>query len=173
MRPRADRRRGRTRPGRWRGQDLRDRPWDERQTALEELGTGWVPPLQLTPVTDDVELARHWMQLYRPAGVEGIVAKAANGRYIPGERAWVKVKQRNTFDVVAGAVIGPIEHPTAVVAGLYIDGELTIVGRAGQLADRHARLLAERLTPASPDHPWPDRMLANRFSQGSEPRSAA
>jgi DNA ligase D-like protein (predicted polymerase) len=151
-----------------RGQDLRDRPWTERQTALEELAARWVPPLQLTPVTDDVEQARHWMQLYRPAGVEGIVAKAATGRYTPGERTWVKVKQRNTIDVIAGAVIGPIEHPTAVVAGLYIDGELTVVGRTGQLNDHHARLLAERLTPASPEHPWPDRMLANRFSPGRD-----
>lgn len=80
------------------------------------------------------------------------------------------MKQRDTVDVIAGAIIEPIEHPAAVVAGLYIDGELTIVGRAGQLTDRHARLLGERLTPASPDHPWPDRMLANRFSAGRDRR---
>ncbi|WP_188944326.1 ATP dependent DNA ligase [Nakamurella endophytica] len=54
------------------------------------------------------------------------------------------------------------------MAGLYVDGELTIVGRTGQLTDRHARALATHLTPAAPGHPWPDRMLANRFSPGRD-----
>lgn len=76
----------------------------------------------------------------------------------------IKVKQRDTVEVIVGAVIGPIEHPAALVAGLYVDSELTIVGRTGQLTDRHARSLATHLTPAMPEHPWPDRMLANRFS---------
>ncbi len=104
----------------------------------------------------------------RPAGIEGIVAKAAHGLYAPGQRAWTKVKPRETVEVLVGAVIGPIEHPAALVAGLYVDGELTIVGRTGQLTDRHVRALATHLTPAAPGHPWPDRMLANRFSPGRD-----
>ena len=148
-----------------RRQDLRGQPWTQRRAALEELAAGWAPPLQLGPVTADLEQAREWVTLYRAAGIEGIVAKAADGRYAPGQRAWVKVKQRETVEVIVGAVIGPIEHPQAVVAGLYLDGELTIVGRTGQLIDhRQARALAANLTPAGADHPWPDRMLANRFS---------
>ncbi len=151
-----------------RGQDLRRRPWTERRALLEELAAGWAPPLQLTPVTDDVDQAREWMHLYQPAGIEGIVAKAAHGLYAPGQRAWTKVKPRETVEVLVGAVIGPIEHPAALVAGLYVDGELTIVGRTGQLTDRHVRALATHLTPAAPGHPWPDRMLANRFSPGRD-----
>lgn len=34
--------------------------------------------------------------------------------------------RRNTVDVIVGAVIELIEHPTAVVGCLYIDGQLTI-----------------------------------------------
>jgi hypothetical protein len=36
----------------------------------------------------------------------------------------LKVKHRDTIDVIPGAVIGPISRPEAIVVGLTIDGEL-------------------------------------------------
>jgi hypothetical protein len=41
----------------------------------------------------------------------------------------LKVKHRETVDVVCGAVIGTRTAPQEVLAGLAIDGELRIVGR--------------------------------------------
>lgn len=67
------------------GTDLRPRPFTERRSALEQL-CSWAPPLQLSPTTTDPEVAQAWMRDYRPAGLEGVVVKAAAGAYNPGAR---------------------------------------------------------------------------------------
>ncbi len=147
------------------GHDLRGYPWRTRRTLLEELARDWTPPLQLSPVTDDLEVARRWMVEYRPAGVEGLVAKGADSRYEPNSRrSWVKVKQRKTVEVLVGAVVGPLDAPTAFIAGLYQDdGLLRMVGRSTTLKRSQARALSALLTAAAADHPWPDTIAANRF----------
>ena len=68
------------------GEDLRDQSLRDRRAALETLAREWSPPLQLSPMTDDIEVARRWMIDYRPAGVEGLVIKGADTRYEPGRR---------------------------------------------------------------------------------------
>ena len=47
------------------GEDLRDQPLRDRRAALETLSRTWSPPLQLSPMTDDIEVARRWMRDYR------------------------------------------------------------------------------------------------------------
>ena len=73
--------------------DLRTQRWTVRRQRLEQLARSWVPPLQLTPVTDDVDEAREWFEVLPSAmGVEGLVVKGASTRYTPGRRdAWMKV----------------------------------------------------------------------------------
>lgn len=68
------------------GKDLRSRPLVERRAILEELAESWAPPLQLSPITGDYGTAKDWMQLYRPAAIEGIVAEgaASNTNRAPG-----------------------------------------------------------------------------------------
>jgi len=75
------------------GIDMRTQRWTIRRQRLEQLAKGWVPPLQLTPVTDDVDEATEWLEVLPAAlGVEGLVVKGAASRYTPGRRdAWVKV----------------------------------------------------------------------------------
>jgi ATP-dependent DNA ligase len=51
--------------------DLRMKPWRERRAALETLGEGFTPPLQLSPYTMSRAEAQTWMRYFRPAGVEG------------------------------------------------------------------------------------------------------
>nr|WP_218860060.1 ATP-dependent DNA ligase [Petropleomorpha daqingensis] len=148
------------------GTDLRRRTLRARRSALEELAARWAPPLQLSPLTADVEEARAWFRDFRPAGVEGLVVKGASGRYAPGRREWLKVKSWETTEVIAGGVIGPIERPSQLVAGLLRDGELVVVGRSSPLSPRQAQELAAVLTPAGPDHPWPDRIGTGRFGGG-------
>ncbi len=105
---------------------------------------------------------------YRAAGIEGLVVKGAASRYEPLQRRWVKVKSRETTEVVIGAVIGPITLPTAIVAGHYQDGVLRMVGRSASLTTAQSRSLAAVLTPARTDHPWPDTVAANRFGGGRD-----
>ncbi|MGY1672061.1 ATP-dependent DNA ligase [Geodermatophilus sp. SYSU D00710] len=148
------------------GADQRRRPLRARRAALEELAQRWAPPMQLSPVTADPAEARRWAEDLRPLGIEGLVAKGAATRYAGGRREWLKVKSWETTEVVAGGVIGTLERPGQLVAGRYRDGELVVVGRTGPLSPAQAEELAAVLTPAGPDHPWPDRIGTGRFGGG-------
>ncbi|RFU20218.1 ATP-dependent DNA ligase [Geodermatophilus marinus] len=148
------------------GSDLRDRRLRERRAALEELAARWAPPLQLSPVTTDPAEAARWSAEWRAAGVEGVVAKGAGTRYAPGRREWLKVKSWETTEVLAGAVIGPLDRPSQLVAGRVRAGELVVVGRTGPLSPAQSAELAAVLRPAREDHPWPDRIGTGRFGGG-------
>jgi ATP-dependent DNA ligase len=148
------------------GTDLRTRQLRRRRADLEALAASWAPPLQLSPVTADPEEARQWSADFRPAGIEGLVAKGAATRYQPGRREWLKVKSWETTEVLAGGVIGSLERPSQLVAGRYRDGELVVVGRTSPLSPAQSAELAAVLTPAGPDHPWPDRIGTGRFGGG-------
>ncbi|GAB2647171.1 hypothetical protein [Kribbella swartbergensis] len=105
-------------------------------------------------------------------GIEGLVVKGAVTRYTPGRRdAWVKVKHRETPEIVSGGALGPIIRPDVVIAGLYnADGEFVIVGRTvpltadsawstrrssseGRMASRHASCRALS-PPQRPPAAW-------------------
>jgi ATP dependent DNA ligase domain len=135
------------------GIDLRTQRWTVRPERLEQLARDWVPPLQLTPATADIDEATEWFEVLPAAmGVEGLVVKGAATRYTPGRRdAWVKVKHRETREVIVGGVLGSITHPEVVIAGLYTaDGELVVVGRTVALKPEQAAQLAAVLTPRGP-----------------------
>jgi ATP-dependent DNA ligase len=66
--------------------------------------------LEICPSTADREEAMGWSTDYRPAGIEGLVIKSAHGRYPTGRRDWIKVKNRQTREVIVGAVIGSISR---------------------------------------------------------------
>src|SRR5215207_8106194 len=148
------------------GQDLRGERWRDRRALLEALAARWAPPLQLSPVTADLAEAEQWFEDYRPAGIEGLVAKGATTPYRPGRREWLKVKSWETTEVVAGGVIGTLERPSQLVAGGYRDGELVVVGRTSPLSPRQSEELAAVLTRADADHPWPDHIGTGRFGGG-------
>jgi ATP-dependent DNA ligase len=98
-------------------------------------------------------------------GVEGLVVKGAATRYTPGRRdAWVKVKHRETREVIVGGVLGSITHPEVVIAGLYkAEAELVVVGRTAPLKPEQSAQLAAVLTPARCGHPWPDEITSYRW----------
>ena len=148
------------------GTDLRARPLRRRRAELEALAERWAPPLQLSPMTGDVDEATQWFADFRAAGVEGLVAKGAASRYAPGRREWLKVKSWETTEVLAGGVIGPIERPSQLVAARYRAGELVVVGRTSPLSPRQSAELASVLRPADDAHPWPDRIGTGRFGGG-------
>jgi ATP-dependent DNA ligase len=148
------------------GTDLRGERLTRRRSELESLAARWAPPMQLSPSTADRAEAQRWFEDFRPAGVEGLVAKGAATKYAPGRREWLKVKSWETTEVVAGGVIGPIERPSQLVAGRYRDGELVVVGRTSPLNPQQSAELAAVLSPAGDDHPWPERIGTGAFGGG-------
>jgi hypothetical protein len=84
----------------------------------------------------------------------------------------LKLKHRETVEVLCGAVIGPITRPSEVVAGLVLDGALRIVGRSSPLKTADARQLARWLQPPRGEHPWPATVKGttlDRFNRDKEP----
>jgi hypothetical protein len=84
----------------------------------------------------------------------------------------MKLKHRETVEVVCGAVIGPITQPSEIVAGLILEGELRIVGRSTPLKTAAGRELARWLQPPRSAHPWPTTVKGttlDRFNRDKEP----
>jgi ATP-dependent DNA ligase len=121
------------------GHDARGVPLSGMRELLETLAEDWVAPLTLSPVTMDRGLASTWFEDMPAIGVEGLVIKGASQLYEGWQRQWLKVKHRDVVDVLCGAVIGSRTGPTAIVAGLPIDGKLRIVGRCSVLSAKTAR----------------------------------
>jgi DNA ligase-1 len=82
------------------GQDLLDRPAQERFSALESA----VPPQLLVPrmVTTDPAAAQAFLDDALAHGHEGIMAKSLAAPYEAGGRgsSWLKIKQAHTLDLV-------------------------------------------------------------------------
>ncbi|GIU58076.1 hypothetical protein NicSoilC12_38250 [Arthrobacter sp. NicSoilC12] len=154
------------------GHDARDLPLSQRRALLEELANDWEPPLSLSPTTTDRSVAEQWLEDLPHTGIEGLVIKGTNHPYTPGVRSWMKLKHRETLEIICGAVIGPITQPSEVVAGLILDGELRIVGRSTPLKTRESQELGRWLHPPMSEHPWPAIVkgtAVDRFNRDKEP----
>ncbi|ACL42234.1 ATP dependent DNA ligase (plasmid) [Pseudarthrobacter chlorophenolicus A6] len=150
------------------GHDTRAIPLRDRRTLLEELAGGWSPPLHLSPITADPNEAAVWFEEMPATGIEGLVVKGSGQLYEGGVRQWLKVKHRDVLDVVCAAVIGRRDRPSAVVAGLPIQGRLWIVGRTSPLSAAASKALAAHLHIPRDGHPWPDEIssgILDRFSK--------
>jgi DNA ligase D-like protein (predicted ligase) len=70
-------------------------------------------------------------------GLEGIIAKRRDARYVPGRRSkdWIKIKKKTTLDcVIAGITAGEGEREDtfgSLIMGAYYQGSLFHVGRVG------------------------------------------
>jgi ATP-dependent DNA ligase len=91
--------------------DIRGHPLTIRRALLEELASTWTAPLSISPVTSDRAVAEEWSESMAAASIEGIVAKKASDPYLEGQRQWIKVKRRDTIDVIAAAVIARSPNP--------------------------------------------------------------
>jgi len=155
------------------GRDLRERPFRERRAVLEELLAGALPPLHLTPATDEHGVAADWFRRFEGAGLDGVVAKPAAGTYQPNKRVMLKVKHERECDCV---VAGFRWHKRgrdrvgSLLLGLYDDaGVLHHVGVASSFTDAKRRELVSFLAPwresALAAHPWRDWAGADEASQ--------
>ncbi|GHI68823.1 hypothetical protein Snoj_27410 [Streptomyces nojiriensis] len=107
-------------------------------------------------MTTDLARAREWLESWTDvSGVEGILVKPLNGRYLPGYRGWTKIRRRDTTEAIVGAITGTLTRPGLLVLGRHDhDGRLRAVGRTVPLRPDAARQVAEHLTAAAPGHPW-------------------
>ena len=145
------------------GEDLRKAPQAERRTRLEKLLAKVKPPIYLTPMTRDHELAVEWLARFEGAGLDGVMVKPANAPYEPGKRTMFKVKHARTADcVVAGFrwhKAGKGELVGSLLLGLYDDEKrLHHVGVTSSFTMARRKELAAELEPlrknALKDHPW-------------------
>jgi len=84
------------------GRDLRAAPFAERRAGLEAALRDVDAPAYLTPMTRDRDEALDWFERFEGAGLDGVVAKRADGVYQPGARAMLKIKHLRTVDCVVG-----------------------------------------------------------------------
>ena len=145
------------------GEDLRARPQAERRLLLQALLADSAPPLYLTPMTLDPALAQAWHARFEGAGLDGVMAKAADAPYQPGERAMFKIKHVRTADCVVGGLrwrAGAREPEVAsLLLGLHdARGVLQHVGSASGFTQEFRRelgvLFSPMVLPAEASHPW-------------------
>jgi ATP-dependent DNA ligase len=145
--------------------DLRDAPLAERRAALERLLVDAPPSVLLTPATTDAALAQRWFEVFEGAGLDGVVAKRADLRYLPGERAMTKIKHLRSADCVVAGFRWHKNGPGTMVGSLLLglwnaDGQLQHVGVTSSFTNEKRRELVGFLEPyrsdALVDHPWRD-----------------
>jgi ATP-dependent DNA ligase len=139
-------------------EDLRSRPLGERRARLAailptEVGRDLpvrVTTVLLTPQTEDADEAATWFEGLERLGLDGVIAKRIDQRYVPGKREMVKVKHRRTADCVVvgyrlskgGDGIG------SLLLGVYDEQErLHHLGHTSAFRAAERREILERLRP--------------------------
>ena len=142
--------------------DLRSMAFQERRVNLESLLSGAMPPIHLTPATNDLSVATDWFRRFEGAGLDGVIAKPTSGTYEPNKRVMLKVKHERDCDCVVAGFRWHKKGDTAVgslLLGLFDNSHaLQHVGVCASFTDSVRRELVEYLAPyrqdALVDHPW-------------------
>ena len=143
------------------GDSLMERPFSERRAKLEKALGKAKPPVYVTPATDSLEQAREWFTSLEGAGLDGVIAKPPDIRYVPDKRVMFKIKHERTADCVvagfrwykSGDGIG------SLLLGLYFDNdEMWPVGVAASFSAAARKKLVDELAPLrlkpGDSHPW-------------------
>ncbi len=155
-------------------ESLVDRPQAERRQLLEQSLAAATPPVHLTPVTTDPDVAREWFTVFEGAGLDGVIAKPASGAYVQDKRTMLKIKHARTADCVVGGYrwhkSGPVVG--SLVLGLYDEeGRLQHVGVAASFPMARRQALVEELAPYlladGEEHPWLGELMSERAPTSS------
>ena len=145
------------------GEDLREAPQQERRQRLERLLRHAAPPIYLTPMTRDPVVAAEWLDRFEGAGLDGVVAKPADGAYQPAKRAMIKIKHVRTADCVVAGFRWYKDHQNDLIGSLLLglydkDDHLHHVGVTSSFTLAKRKQLAVELAPlrqrALEGHPW-------------------
>lgn len=140
--------------------DLMGTPLRERRARLVEALADAEAPVHVTPATGDLDEAQDWFTRFEGAGLDGVVAKPLDGRYLPDKRTMFKVKHERTADCVvagfrwhkSGDVVG------SLLLGLWDGDRLQHVGVTASFPMARRRTLLDELAPyrdlAPGEHPW-------------------
>jgi len=108
--------------------------------------------LQLIAQTNSLAEAEDWLALL--PSLEGVVAKRCDGRYLAGQREWVKVKRQGAAECVVIGVAGDMTRPWLVLGLRHSDGRCHHFGLArpsdAALTAEFACILAEAGPEESP-----------------------
>ncbi|WP_426765365.1 ATP-dependent DNA ligase [Pseudarthrobacter sp. 1G09] len=117
------------------GTDLRRLPLSKRRERLEEFFRPSDCPVELSMVLEDP--VEHIMDSARELGLEGVMAKRTDSRYVSGQRTrtWIKLKTERTQEVVVGGWRpgkgGRQETVGSLLVGIPDGNKLQYVGRVG------------------------------------------
>ncbi|HWI17602.1 MAG TPA: ATP-dependent DNA ligase [Vicinamibacterales bacterium] len=144
------------------GASIMEQPQSERRAALERLFAGVRPPVHLTPMTRDRNVAAEWLKHFEGAGLDGVIAKPGTGAYQPGKRAMLKIKHARTADCVVCGFRWHKKEPGIIgslILGLFDDqGRLHHVGVTSSFTMAKRKQLVDELEPlranAMVNHPW-------------------
>jgi len=153
------------------GEDLRARPFRERRALMTELIGEGSPSVRATPATRDPAVATEWLTA-SGSGIDGVMAKPGDLRYLPGSRAMLKVKPDRTADCVVAGFRPYVDRPllSSLLLGLYDDaGELRHIGIVQSFTQKRRRELLEELLPLRvplDGHPWQHGFLTGGGATG-------
>jgi ATP-dependent DNA ligase len=155
--------------------DLREQPFKDRRRSLEALLSKAVPPLHITPATEDRTLAADWFKRFEGAGLDGVMAKPSGGTYESDQRVMLKIKHERDCDCVVAGFRWHKDGENSLVGSLLLGlfdgaGRLQHVGVCSSFTKDKRRELVEFLAPyrenAMTGHPWRD--WAGRDSAGMD-----
>lgn len=119
------------------GESLCELPLLERKRRLSELLES-AP----SPIVESAYVLGKGLLFYQEAtrlGLEGVVAKRIQSRYVPGERSrdWLKLKVRHQIDAVLVGLVRErgTKRVKSLVLGAYREGQLVWVGNVGSGLD--------------------------------------
>jgi ATP-dependent DNA ligase len=132
------------------GKPLIGQPLTRRREALERFHAAAPagPDLKLTFYTRDHDEACGWLESAGAGALDGVIAKQADGPYVPGERAMLKVKRLRSADCVVGGFryASNSRLVGSLLLGLYNDqGLLDHVGFTSTITNAERPELTKRL----------------------------
>ncbi|MCA1831269.1 MAG: ATP-dependent DNA ligase [Actinomycetota bacterium] len=154
-------------------EDMRKRPFSERRRQLVE-SIEFSTRCFATPQTENPDEATGWFDRFEGAGLDGVVAKRADGPYVPGERVMVKVKHARTADCVVGGYRKSKDGKGigSLLLGLFDGGGvLHHVGHTSSFSAKEKRELAELLAPLEGEGSFVGGRMPggpSRWSQGKD-----
>jgi ATP-dependent DNA ligase len=143
--------------------DLTRTPFEMRREALEKMLKSVRPPLHLTPATTNLDKAGDWFRRFEGAGLDGVMAKQAEGLYEPDKRVMLKVKHERECDCVVAGFRWHKKGAQTMVGSLLLglfnkSGVLQHVGVCASFPDKTRKDLVAYLAPyrekALEGHPW-------------------